>query len=908
MTDDIDTDEVDRLQDRLGNARNQIRRRLVGQEAVLDQVLACLLADGNVLLESTPGLGKTLLVRTIAEVTDCSFSRVQNTPDLMPSDITGTEIIRDTREGREFTFQPGPIFANVVLADEINRATPKTQAALLEAMQERQVTAGGESRKLPDPFFVLATQNPVEQEGSLHPDETLYMNGRLWTASDALEYAKTNGTLVENGETKVYDVDATTQTLTSDGDMVETECLVYETAYEGEMYTFETKTGRRIRVSDNHPFLVNRDGFVRWVKAREIERGDALVSPAELSLPETPFPSHETALDRLEECGHDVVRAVQIRDLKNTLGAGETLTAADLDALRIAADYSKKELAARIDASYDQVCNFFQGAENGIEGQLESVLRRADVQPGDYVEDYARHRIDDELTDEEAGFFLGFIIAEGSVTDTHVTVTQKNLSAKLDRWIAIAERIGLDVEVRAEPTGREVQISSKPFVTYLDERYSLKTPERLLSAPEDFRRAFLEIFLLTESHFDADRRRISFSQKSRSLTNLVAHLLLDIGIIPWLYERDEQYVLRIQGEDIVTYLRHFEWRGEAPTVEGFDSAHRTIPLPDEKVERLVDILGMKHEGGFSDRVWYNSYYQLQTERNRMATPYFESLLDDVEQTLERRKATEIEHAIDDDLGQAAKLCGLSITDLVEGTSLTKHRLWQAYQSEDRPTEAIEYVADEYTSRVAEAEELTDYFGDLVSGDVFFDRVTSIESESYSGPVIGLSVPQTHNYIAGLGSCGINHNTYPLPEAQKDRFMAKVLVDYPDRDAEREIVDRFTGQVDDSIPVEKAISTEDLLLAQELVRQIPIAEDLRDRVVDLVRSTRDSDLLDYGASPRASMGLVVLAKARAFMIGRTHVASEDIEAMAKPVLRHRVVVDFRAERDGVTPDDAIEQLL
>ncbi|MFD1587997.1 AAA family ATPase [Halorientalis brevis] len=316
MTEKIDQEKVDRLQDRLQNARTQVRRRLVGQEHVLDQVLACLLADGNALLESTPGLGKTMLVRTIAEVTDCSFSRIQNTPDLMPSDITGTEIIRDTREGREFTFQPGPIFANVVLADEINRATPKTQAALLEAMQERQVTAGGETRKLPDPFFVLATQNPVEQEG----------------------------------------------------------------------------------------------------------------------------------------------------------------------------------------------------------------------------------------------------------------------------------------------------------------------------------------------------------------------------------------------------------------------------------------------------------------------------------------------------------------------------------------------------------------------------------------------------------------VYPLPEAQKDRFLAKVLVDYPDAEAEREIVDRYTGQVDDDIPVEQALSTEDLLVAQELVRQIPIAEDLRDRVVDLVRATRDSDLLDYGASPRASMGLVVLAKARAFMIGRTHVASEDIEAMAKPVLRHRVVVDFRAERDGVTPDDAIEQLL
>ena len=166
MTEDDTTDEVDRLQDRLEQARTEVKRRLVGQERVLDQILASLLADGNALLESTPGLGKTMLVRTLAEVTDMSFSRIQNTPDLMPSDITGTEIIQDTREGREFTFEPGPVFANVVLADEINRATPKTQAALLEAMQERQVTAGGETRKLPDPFFVLATQNPIEQEGT----------------------------------------------------------------------------------------------------------------------------------------------------------------------------------------------------------------------------------------------------------------------------------------------------------------------------------------------------------------------------------------------------------------------------------------------------------------------------------------------------------------------------------------------------------------------------------------------------------------------------------------------------------------------------------------------------------------------------------------------------------------------
>jgi MoxR-like ATPase len=165
VVDGADVD-VDRLQAKLDDVRTEVGKRIVGQRAVLNQLLACVLADGNALLESVPGLGKTSMVRTLSSVTDLSFSRIQNTPDLMPSDITGTEIIRDSGETREFVFEKGPIFANVVLADEINRATPKTQSALLEAMQEQQVTAGGETYELPDPFFVLATQNPIDQGGT----------------------------------------------------------------------------------------------------------------------------------------------------------------------------------------------------------------------------------------------------------------------------------------------------------------------------------------------------------------------------------------------------------------------------------------------------------------------------------------------------------------------------------------------------------------------------------------------------------------------------------------------------------------------------------------------------------------------------------------------------------------------
>ncbi|MBI4177928.1 AAA family ATPase [bacterium] len=144
-----------------------VGRRIVGQEAVLDQMAVALVAGGHVLLVGVPGLAKTLMVQSLASACDLSFSRIQFTPDLMPSDIIGTEIlVEDQQRRREFRFQRGPIFASIILADEINRTPPKTQAALLEAMQERQITVAGADHPLPDPFFVLATQNPIEQEGT----------------------------------------------------------------------------------------------------------------------------------------------------------------------------------------------------------------------------------------------------------------------------------------------------------------------------------------------------------------------------------------------------------------------------------------------------------------------------------------------------------------------------------------------------------------------------------------------------------------------------------------------------------------------------------------------------------------------------------------------------------------------
>ena len=159
---------LDRLAEVRGLLEAEIGRRVVGQQTIVEGLLIALLADGHALLVGVPGLAKTLLISTLADALDLQFSRIQFTPDLMPSDITGTEVLEEDRSTgrRMFRFVKGPIFANVVLADEINRTPPKTQAALLQAMQERAVTAAGDTMKLDRPFFVLATQNPIEQEGT----------------------------------------------------------------------------------------------------------------------------------------------------------------------------------------------------------------------------------------------------------------------------------------------------------------------------------------------------------------------------------------------------------------------------------------------------------------------------------------------------------------------------------------------------------------------------------------------------------------------------------------------------------------------------------------------------------------------------------------------------------------------
>ena len=162
----VDEQQLGRIVETINRCETEIGKAIIGQKDIIRQTILAILSDGNVLLEGVPGLGKTELVKAISKVFDMSFSRIQFTPDLMPADVTGTSLILKEGDRNVFQFEPGPVFAQLVLADEINRATPKTQAALLEAMQEKTVTAGRKTYELPSPFLVLATQNPIENEGT----------------------------------------------------------------------------------------------------------------------------------------------------------------------------------------------------------------------------------------------------------------------------------------------------------------------------------------------------------------------------------------------------------------------------------------------------------------------------------------------------------------------------------------------------------------------------------------------------------------------------------------------------------------------------------------------------------------------------------------------------------------------
>jgi len=253
-------EQVEHLLAKLPQLKTEIGKIIVGQEQVLEEVLITLLAGGHGLLEGVPGLAKTLLVRTLANATDCAFRRIQFTPDLMPTDILGTEILEEDHSTgkRFFKFNEGPVFANIVLADEINRTPPKTQAALLEAMQEFEVTYAGKTYPLPRPFFILATQNPIEQAGTYPLPEAqldrflLYIRIQYPTEQEELNIlAGTTG--IKRQEVKAA--------LTSD-DLVQMQKLVREVTISPDLIFYVNQLVRSTRPATTTVDFVKE--YVRW--------------------------------------------------------------------------------------------------------------------------------------------------------------------------------------------------------------------------------------------------------------------------------------------------------------------------------------------------------------------------------------------------------------------------------------------------------------------------------------------------------------------------------------------------------------------------------------------------------------------------------------------------------------------
>ncbi|MEB2298338.1 MoxR family ATPase [Lysinibacillus xylanilyticus] len=291
---------------KLLQVKEEIHRFIVGQEEAIDYTLYAVLADGHALLEGLPGLGKTMLIRTISEVLDLSFSRIQFTPDLMPADITGTSMIERTSDGKQqFTFQQGPIFSQMVLADEINRATPKTQSALLEAMGEKTVTILGDTKKMAKPFFVLATQNPIEMEGT-YPLPEAQMDRFLCKIlvpypekSELMEIMKRTTGAQEIGLQKIMNTE----------ELIEAQQMVKEVLVADEMLEFATDL-----VVATHPERVDAidevkqyamygsgprglQSLIKLAKARALMNGRFHVSVADIKSVAKPVLRHRMLLN-----------------------------------------------------------------------------------------------------------------------------------------------------------------------------------------------------------------------------------------------------------------------------------------------------------------------------------------------------------------------------------------------------------------------------------------------------------------------------------------------------------------------------------------------------------------------------------------------------------------------------------
>lgn len=802
---------------------------IIGKQDVLKLLVVTLLASGHALIEGVPGIAKTLIAKVFAQTLGLSFKRIQFTPDMIPSDILGLFVYN--QKSQEFSFRKGPVFANLVLADEINRGTPKVQSSLLEVMQERQVTIEGITQHVPEPFIVIATQNPIEHEGSLALSEPVFVNGSLETGKELLQKFGGNCIAEDGRGIRLYDIRGWTYALNTSGKIERKKCLLYSVPYADSMLTITTRTGRKVTVTKNHPFLVNEKGIIRWKKARELREGDYLVQPARIpEIPPVSIMGHEEALSKM----------------------------------------SQKPVPTEIPI------------------------------------------------DEDLVFWIAFVLSGGSMGEKRIEVVQKNYPSALDRFVEITRRYGFLPHVFTRLGCRYARFYSKPFVEYLKIRFGVQggrgkeIPSWFIGLPQNLNLEFLRTFISLESSLRDNR--IVLTQKSARNINTISYMLLREGILSWVRYDGRVFRLKIQGSDAVRFLKTIGWIEPERTSEidlerNVKSVFRVVPVHRELLVSLVKLLGinsfhtLKGRRKITGRDWYGSYKNVKYSRREVLTVEgLRKMVEDVRGEILARKSSGFIRQLDENPRMFAASIGLPITEIAGQLGISRNQVWSFYKKR-RCTEAkkIEgFLLDQYSLRVAQAEKILGYFEDLLSEDVFYDRIKAIDEKNSDGYAFGLTVPILQNYVAGFGGCGFNHNTYPLPEAQLDRFMCRIIVDYPDHLEGVRILESSPERESVLAGIRSRASTTDVLEAINAIRsQVHVDKDIMDYIVAVVEATRkDTSRLILGASPRASVQLLDSSKVLTAIQGRSFVIPDDVKELCFPLLNHRVIL---------RPDYLIESL-
>jgi intein/homing endonuclease/DNA-binding XRE family transcriptional regulator len=626
--------------------------------------------------------------------------------------------------------------------------------------------------------------------------------------------------------------DAWTYSLDTRGKLIKTPCMLYTLPVTDDVVRVQLKTGREITITKNHPLLVNDNGTLLWKKAEELTCNDYLVTTKQLpQLPateqKTELYTHEETLQRLEQAYPEYI-IVRKQKLQEAL-TKEVWSITELNMLRIALGYRKRELASLLGISKDRMVKYMAGTIKNapdIDDKLASFFKKSrdSIIVQDYMEAFAITPIKDFESSPDIAFWLGCLLSDGCVLSDSVAFYQKNYPAILERFITVTKDIlGVPFLTRTYNNAVEVKTRSKPFVDYLRIRYGLtKTiPSWMLSYPEEHRRAFLCSFIGLETYA---AEKMVFTQKNKHNLNMISYMLRCEGIEHRIVNSNISRI-KIYGKDMERYL----------------------PLNKMIVGKIVVSLQQQNKN-IQNTPWYNSYVSLKKGRNHMTTHFARLLLHDAQSSC---------HMLNNGTVQL--------------------------------TEEVQYLQT------------------MIENDVCYEQIKDLEFLPYNGLVFGLTVPGLQNYVAGLGACGINHNTYPLPEAQTDRFLLKIMVTYPGEEDEYTIVNQYSKGTEERL--RKILGKNSLLALQRFTRQVPIANDLTKAVIKLISLTRtEKEFIEFGASPRASIGLVLAAKARALMQGRAHVSAEDIRIMAYPILRHRIILNFEAERKGLTTDAIIDALL